>query len=95
MYDRERGVGTRRQETLYHQRLRAALEYVEIQEVVRVAALLEEAFVQPLDIEFAIEGRHVHILQARPIPVFHAAWLETVSRHPLGSALVAGAKEAS
>ena len=95
VYDRERGVGTRRVETRYHQRLRAALEYVEIQEVVRAAALLEQAFVEPLDIEFAIEGRHLHVLQARPIPVFHAAWQETVSRHPLGSAIAAGAKEAS
>lgn len=95
VYDRERGVGTRRVETRYHQRLRAALEYVELQELVRAAARLEEAFVEPLDIEFAIEGRDLHILQARPIPVFHAAWLETLSRHPLHSGLAAGEKEAS
>ncbi len=93
--DRERGAGTRREQTRYHQRLRAALEYVEIEELVRAAARLEEAFVEPLDIEFALEGRDLHILQARPIPVFHAAWLETLSRHALHSGLAAGEKEAS
>lgn len=87
--DRGRGSGTRREQTRYHQRLRAALEYVELQELVRAAARLEEAFLEPLDIEFAIEGRDLHILQARPIPVFHAAWRETASHRPPRSGLAA------
>jgi len=83
VFDRERGTGTRREETRYHQRFRAALEYVELCELVRAAVRLEEAFVQPLDIEFAIEGRDLFLLQARPIPLCDAAWRETLARHPL------------
>ncbi len=81
--DPDRGAGTRRQETLYHQRLRPALEYVEICELVRAAARLEEAYLEPLDIEFAIEGRDLRILQARPVPVFAAAARESLASHPL------------
>ena len=36
------GTGTRLEETLYHQRLRAALEYVELCELVQAAARLEQ-----------------------------------------------------
>ena len=68
---------------------------MELQELVRAAARLEEALVEPLDIEFAIEGRRLHILQARPIPVFHAAWAETLARHPLQPGPAAEEKEAS
>ncbi len=50
------GSGTARVETLYHQRLRPALEYVEICQLVRAAARLEAAYGYPLDIEFGIEG---------------------------------------
>jgi pyruvate,water dikinase len=81
--DRERGSGTRRQETRYHQRFRAALEYAELCDLVRAAARLEEAFVQPLDVEFALEGQSLFVLQARPIPLCDAAWRETLARHPL------------
>jgi pyruvate, water dikinase len=83
VFDRERGSGTRRVETRYHQRFRAALEYVELCDLVRAAARLEEAFAEPLDVEFAIEGRDLLVLQARPIPLCDAAWRETRSRHPL------------
>jgi pyruvate,water dikinase len=81
--DEERGTGTRRRETLYHQRLRPALEYVELCELVAQAARLERAFLEPLDVEFAIEGRGLRVLQARPVPIFDAAWRETLARHPL------------
>jgi pyruvate,water dikinase len=94
VFDRERGTGTKRQETRYHQRFRAALEYVELCDVVRAASLLEEAFLQPLDVEFALEGRSLFVLQARPIPLCDAAWRETLARHPLRSA-PALVKEAS
>jgi hypothetical protein len=36
-----------------------------------------------VDIEFAIEGAELRILQARPLPVFEAAWRETLARHSL------------
>ncbi|MEI7704276.1 MAG: PEP/pyruvate-binding domain-containing protein [Deltaproteobacteria bacterium] len=83
VFDRERGTGTKRQETRYHQRFRAALEYVELCDLVRVASRLEEAFLQPLDVEFALEGQSLFILQARPIPLCDAAWRETLAHHPL------------
>jgi pyruvate,water dikinase len=80
--DVDRGVGTCRRETLYHQRLRPALEYVEICELVSDARRLEAAFVRPLDIEFAFEGVKLYVLQARPIAALEAAWAETATRHP-------------
>ena len=85
VFDRERGTGTKRQETRYHQRFRAALEYVELCDLVRAASRLEEAFLQPLDVEFAFEGQSLFILQARPIPLCDAAWRETLAHHPLRS----------
>jgi phosphohistidine swiveling domain-containing protein len=85
VFDRERGTGTRREETRYHQRFRAALEYVELCDLVEAASRLEEALVQPLDIEFAFEGRDLFILQVRPIPLFGGAWRETLARYPLRS----------
>jgi phosphohistidine swiveling domain-containing protein len=84
--DEERGSGTRRRGTRYHQRLRPALEYVELCELVGAAARLEEALLEPLDIEFAIEGRDLRILQARPVSIFDAAWRETLAHHPLPAA---------
>lgn len=80
------GSGTARVETLYHQRLRPALEYVEICELVRAAARLESAYGYPLDIEFAIEGTSVYLLQARPIPTPFTVWRETRDRYPLRGA---------
>ncbi|HEY0788175.1 MAG TPA: PEP/pyruvate-binding domain-containing protein, partial [Thermoanaerobaculia bacterium] len=78
------GSGTAVVETLHHQRLRPALEYVEIWELVRAAARLEAAYRYPLDIEFAIEGTAVWLLQVRPLPPPVAAWRDPVERWPLG-----------
>jgi pyruvate,water dikinase len=83
--DDSTGVGTRRQETLYHQRLRPALEYVELCELVRAAKLLEDAYRQPLDIEFAYEDALLRILQVRPVTVFHQALAETLASSPSAS----------
>ena len=73
VFDRRAGVGTSRVECLYHQRLRPALEYVELAELVRVAARLEAAYGYPLDIEFGIEGARLFVLQARPVATFLVA----------------------
>jgi phosphoenolpyruvate synthase/pyruvate phosphate dikinase len=67
--------GTYVADVSYHRRFRPALESVEIEELVAAALQLEQAFRHPLDIEFAYEGAHLHILQARPVPVFHASLL--------------------
>jgi phosphohistidine swiveling domain-containing protein len=91
--DRERGTGTRRQETRYHERLRPALEYAEIRDLVQAAARLEEALVEPLDIEFAFERGGLWILQARPVALFDAVRRETLARHPLRAGRPAGGKE--
>ena len=77
------GGGTVLAETLYHQRLRPALEYVELCELVHAAARLEAAFGLPLDLEFAIEGATLRLLQVRPVPAAVAVWRETVERWPL------------
>jgi pyruvate,water dikinase len=86
--DPDRPARTRRQETLYHQRFRPALEYVEVCELVRAAARLEAAYLEPLDVEFGIEGRDLRILQVRPVPVFAAAWRDSLAHHPLSPASV-------
>ncbi len=83
LFNRRTGLGTARSETLYHQRLRPALEYVELCELVRVAARLEEAYGHPLDIEFGIEGARLYVLQARPVATAMAALAETCDRYPL------------
>jgi pyruvate,water dikinase len=77
------GRGTTRVETLYHQRLRPALEYVELCELVHAAVRLEAAWGHPLDIEFAIEGSALRLLQVRPVPAALAVWRETAERIPL------------
>ncbi len=77
------GSGTARVETLYHQRLRPALEYVELLELAHAAARLEAAFGHPLDVEFAIEGSALRLLQVRPVPAALAVWRETAERYPL------------
>ena len=64
---------TRVADVPYHQRLRPALEFVEIEELVAAALKLEGVMRHPLDIEFAFEGPHLRILQVRPVPVFHAS----------------------
>ncbi|MFH2053774.1 MAG: PEP/pyruvate-binding domain-containing protein [bacterium] len=81
--DERRGSGTRLVETLYHQRLRPALEYTELLELVEKVEALEAGYGYPLDLEFAIEGTQVMLLQARPIATFLAELNETLKRHPL------------
>ncbi len=77
------GFGTIRVQTLYHQRLRPALEYIELVELVRIADRLEAAYGYPLDIEFGIEGARIWILQARPVGTFPAIIRETMQHYPL------------
>jgi phosphohistidine swiveling domain-containing protein len=86
VFNRRAGFGTLRSECLYHQRLRPALEYVELRELVRLAARLESDYGYPLDIEFGIEGPRLFLLQARPVAMFQAALRDTVARHPLAVA---------
>jgi pyruvate,water dikinase len=81
-FDRRAGFGTTRAECLYHQRLRPALEYVELAELVAVAARLETAYGYPLDIEFGIEGSRLFVLQARPVATFFSLLQDTLERHP-------------
>ncbi|HSD29057.1 MAG TPA: PEP/pyruvate-binding domain-containing protein, partial [Vicinamibacteria bacterium] len=69
--------------TLAHQRLRPALEYVELAELVRLAARLEDAYGHPLDLEFGIEGSRLFLLQARPVATFLSLLQDTLERHPL------------
>jgi phosphohistidine swiveling domain-containing protein len=83
VFDRRAGVGTTRVECLYHQRLRPALEYVELAELVAAAARLEAAYYYPLDLEFGIEGTRLFVLQARPVATFLSLLQDTLERHPL------------
>ncbi len=83
VFDRRRGRGTRLEETLYHQRLRPALEYFELCEIVARACSLENGYGYPLDIEFAIEEDRLWLLQARPIATFGAELRKTVEQYPL------------
>jgi phosphoenolpyruvate synthase/pyruvate phosphate dikinase len=83
VFDSKAGFGTVRSETLSHQRLRPALEYVELLELVRTAYRLESIYGYPLDVEFAFEGTKLWILQVRPVPVFQALLHETLERYPL------------
>jgi len=71
------GIGTVRVESRYHERLRPALEYVDLSELVRIATRLEEAYGHPLDIEFAVEGARLWILQARPVAATPSLPFET------------------
>jgi pyruvate,water dikinase len=57
-------------DTLQHERLRPALEYVELCELVRVARRLERAYGYPLDVEFAVDDERVWVLQVRPVAVW-------------------------
>jgi hypothetical protein len=83
VFDTARGTGSRRVETRFHQRLRPALEYTELELLVETALELERAFGEPLDLEFALEDSALRILQARPLPLFRTALRETVRRYPL------------
>ncbi len=82
--DPQRPGATRRRPALAHQRLRPALEYRELETLVGIALELENAWGEPLDIEFAFEGPELRVLQARPVPAVHAAVTATVAARPLG-----------
>jgi pyruvate,water dikinase len=86
VFDASSGSGTVRTETLYHQRHRPALEYVELLEIVALASRLESTYHYPLDIEFALEGDRLWVLQARPVPSHEAIRRETLERYPLADA---------
>ena len=79
VFDARRGGGTVRVPCVSHQRLRPALEYVELLELVREAVRLERALAQPVDVEFALEGERLWLLQVRPVPA-HAALLREARR---------------
>ena len=81
--DKRRGGGTRLGTTLYHQRLRPALEYLELADLVSKALRLERVYGYPLDLEFAVEGLNVWLLQARPIGVHAGDLRETLDHYPL------------
>ncbi len=83
VFNKKAGFGTVLSPTLYHQRFRPSLEYVELCELVAVAARLEAAYGYPLDIEFGIEGTKLWILQVRPVATFLPAFTETLTRYPL------------
>lgn len=83
LFNKKAGFGTILTSTLYHQRFRPALEYVELCELVAVASRLEDAYGYPLDIEFAIEGTKLWILQVRPVATFLPALKETLEKYPL------------
>ena len=92
VFDERTGTGTVRTDVLSHQRLRAALEYVELVELVRVATRLEAAYGYPLDIEFGFEGTDLRILQVRPVPGSAAVWRDTRDRYPLTTGTTAAAR---
>jgi pyruvate,water dikinase len=91
VFDERFGQGTVRADTLAHQRLRPALEYPELRELVDVALTVERAYGHPVDIEFGFEAAHLYVLQVRPVPASLAVWNETCERFPL--APHAGEKE--
>lgn len=83
VFNRKTGTGTTRAELPYHQRLRPALEYVELHELILTALRLEAAYGYPLDIEFAFEGTRLWILQVRPVPVYVSVMNDTLAHYPL------------
>ena len=83
IFNKRAGFGTIRCQAPYHKRLRPALEYVELHELVAKALQLESSYGYPLDIEFGLEGTRIWILQARPVPVFLSAVQETLEKYPI------------
>jgi len=83
LFNKRVGYGTVLTSTLYHQRFRPALEYVELCELVSAASRLEAAYGYPLDIEFGIEGTKLWILQVRPVATFLPALKETLDKYPI------------
>jgi pyruvate,water dikinase len=74
VFDAVSGTGTMRADVLAHQRLRAALEYAELVELVLAGARLEAAYGYPLDIEFGFDDSRLRVLQVRPVPGTTAVW---------------------
>ena len=85
VFNSRAGFGVFRSPTLYHQRLRPAMEYIELAELVAIADRLEAAYGHPLDIEFGIEGAKLWILQARPVGTFPALLRETTQQYPFST----------
>jgi hypothetical protein len=83
VFNKRAGAGTMRCEPPYHQRMRPALEYPELCDLVGAAVRLEAAYGYPLDIEFGIEDDRLWILQARPVPASYSCLQETLNHHPL------------
>jgi phosphoenolpyruvate synthase/pyruvate phosphate dikinase len=83
LFNKKTGCGTILTPTLYHQRFRPALEYIELGELVSAAAHLEAAYGYPLDIEYGIEDTRLWILQVRPVATFLPALKETLDNYPL------------
>jgi len=83
LFNKRSKSGTVLLQTLYHQRLRPALEYIELCQLVKIASSLEKSYGYPLDIEFGIEDKKLWLLQVRPVTAFHSALNETIDRFPL------------
>jgi len=83
LFNKRSKSGTVLLQTLYHQRLRPALEYIELCQLVKIASSLEKSYGYPLDIEFGIEDKKLWLLQVRPVTAFHAVLNETIDRFPL------------
>ena len=86
VFDERYGQGTVRADTLAHQRLRPALEYPELGELVDAALRVERAYGHPVDIEFGFEDARLYVLQVRPVPASVAVWHDTRRRFPLAPA---------
>jgi pyruvate,water dikinase len=91
VFNAREGVGTVRCEVTYHQRLRPALQYAELCELVRIASRLENVYGYPLDMEFCVEDSKVWILQARPVPTFESVLQKTIEDYPLSGVWQKGA----
>lgn len=74
VFDARSGSGTVRTDVLSHQRLRPALEYAELVELVQAATRLEAAYGSPLDLEFGFDETRLYVLQVRPVPGTLAVW---------------------
>ena len=84
VFDGERGTGTKREETRYHQRFRAGPG---VRGAVRAGARGLPGWRRRSSSRSTSSSpsraADLLILQARPIPLFDAAWRETLARHPL------------
>jgi phosphohistidine swiveling domain-containing protein len=86
VFNSRAGCGTIRCDAPYHQRLRPALEYSELCELVAVAVRLESIYGYPLDIEFGIEESRLWILQVRPVPTSLSLLERTLQNSPVSRA---------